>query len=364
MYGGLLDFVNFRMETADTCLQLIENRKIADSLALSRTLLENYLLLILMSRGSKYFQLQDLSALSEAEFKARLKKQQQDLEQQRAEGKTNCLAVEKYPRAKRYLMYIFEGLRDDSIPGYTIPVHFFHFQEFRPETMRLKDEDYFQYHEPEESTKKAIKEHRDGETFRYRHFLSYDALLQCLELNGLANRTEIARIEAHYTFLGRFVHPTHDAARDLHTGSNVYNGQTAIGMGQAYAQAAILLAALYTCFIVAGIADEIAGLFERAPSEYMKDAGTKDLRSTTSSVATDYSYFWFLFNDPPMYDRFNYCIYHATDDELKQWGSYENVPADRVPFEQNIYGRLQQVLSGWSNVRCGKFEPRLASINI
>ncbi|WP_435601421.1 hypothetical protein [Streptomyces sp. C10-9-1] len=64
LYDEMLEFVNFRAETADSCLTLIENRKIADSLGLSRSLLEHYLLFVLMCRGRKYFQLQDLSSLT------------------------------------------------------------------------------------------------------------------------------------------------------------------------------------------------------------------------------------------------------------------------------------------------------------
>lgn len=59
-YGDMLEFVNFRMETADSCLLLIQNSKVSDSLGLSRSLLEHYLLLMLMCRGRKFFQLQDL----------------------------------------------------------------------------------------------------------------------------------------------------------------------------------------------------------------------------------------------------------------------------------------------------------------
>ena len=43
----------------------------------------------------------------------------------------------------------------------------------------------------------------------------------CLELNGLADDPLQARIEAHYTFLSKFLHPTHNAARDLHEHANV-----------------------------------------------------------------------------------------------------------------------------------------------
>lgn len=359
MYSDLLDFVNFRMETAESCLLLIENRRIADSLGLSRSLLENYLLLMLMCRGRKYFQLRDLSDLSEAKFRERLQEQEAELRELQAQKKSLCLAVKKYPRAKRHLMYVFEGPQDSEDPNFVIPIHFFEFQEFQPEAMRLNDDDYFQYYTPTPAVKKANRTHQQETAYRYRHYLSYDALLQCLELNGLVDPAVLARIEAHYTFLGKFLHPTHDAARSLHEGSNVYSGITAIGMEQRYTPAAVLLASLYVCYTVAGILGEIVGLFERAPSKYVKEAGTDALQGIVKNVESDFEYFWFLFNDPPLYDRFEYCIHHGTDEERVTWGNYRNVPKECIAFNQNIYGHLQQALSGWSNRRCGVYKSPL-----
>src|SRR6266496_4532049 len=71
LYGEMLDFVNFRIETADTCLLLIEKSKIADALGLSRSIFENYLLLMLMCRGTKYFLLQDRSEEHTSELQSR-----------------------------------------------------------------------------------------------------------------------------------------------------------------------------------------------------------------------------------------------------------------------------------------------------
>src|ERR1700733_15207987 len=59
VYGDTLDFVNFRVETAASCLLLLDNRRVADALGLCRSLLENYLLFMLMSRGKIFFELQD-----------------------------------------------------------------------------------------------------------------------------------------------------------------------------------------------------------------------------------------------------------------------------------------------------------------
>src|SRR3954447_11112002 len=60
-YGDAIDFVNFRMETAASCLDLITRGRVADALGLSRTVLENYLLFTLMCRGDKFFPVVDLT---------------------------------------------------------------------------------------------------------------------------------------------------------------------------------------------------------------------------------------------------------------------------------------------------------------
>ena len=360
LYGDLLDFVNFRFETADTCLLLIEREKIANALGLCRSILENYMLFMLMCRGHKLFRLQNLEDKTEGEFKRYLQTRQQELEQQRQAGTTNCLAVEKYPRAKRHLMYIFEGLKDESEPSFMIPLHYFEFQDFYPETMRLKDEDYFVYRLPTASVAKAQKEHQQEMKFMYRHYLSYDALMQCLELNDIADKKTQTKIEAHYTFLGKYLHPTHDAARDLRQRNNIHRRQTVLGFDQPYEKVAVLLASLYVCFLVTGMLEEIAGVLEKAPARYIADAGTAALRSLTSQTAQRFSYFWFIFNEAPLLDKFNYCIHHVSDEELATFKHYGNIPSERIPFNMHIYGHLKDALDGWSNLRCGEYVSPLA----
>jgi hypothetical protein len=363
MYREILDFVNFRVETAASCLDLIEQRHIADALGLCRSLLENYLLLMLMCRGRKFFRLQDLSGdKTEGQFKQYLAEQQTKLADQHARGEALvCLEVAKYPRAKRHLMYVFEGLRDKDDPNFFIPVHYFEFREFQPEAMRLRDEDYFDYFKPDPELVKAAKGHMEEATLRYKHYLSYDALLQCLELNDLMDVAARLRLEAHYTFLGKYLHPTHEAARDLHEDRNVYGGHTAIGMEQTYTGSAVLLASLYVCYCLSSILDEVAGLFEAAPPKYIADAGTASLRSLTSQVPQQFSYFWFLLNEAPLYDKFMYAVYHLSDAELAAYGGYANVPGEQVPFDQNIYGHLQGAIRSQSNARCGVYRSPLGS---
>ena len=109
IYGDVLDFVNFRVETADSCLLLLANRRVADALGLCRALLENHLLFMLMCRGTKFFQLED-TQLKGAAFKAKLKEKQAELKQLQNEEGVVCLGVDKHPRRDGLLIYIFEGL--------------------------------------------------------------------------------------------------------------------------------------------------------------------------------------------------------------------------------------------------------------
>lgn len=343
----LLEFVNLRVETADSCLLLIENGKIADALGLSRSLLENYLLFMLMCRGKKYFQLRDLSEekLTGGQFKARVAQEQERLRELRREGETDCIEVKRYPRAKDRLMYVFEGLKMKDNPDFIHPAHLVHFQEFRPEAMRLKDENYFQYYQNDKETKKVLQGHVDAEAWRYKHYLSYDALLHSLEINGIIDTNINARIEAHYTFLGKFLHPTHDAARDLHNRRNWHCERTSIGLEHSYSETSTLLASLYVSYLVAGLLDEAATLIEGAPEKYIANAGTPELRKAISRVSRDFPYFWFLFNDPPQYDRFMYCIHHVDPEDVRSWGGYSNVPVVDMPFNQHIYDNFQRSLN-------------------
>jgi hypothetical protein len=346
VYRQVFDFLNFRVETADSCLLLLDNRRVGDALGLCRSLLEHHLLFMLTCRGTKFFVAQDLSNQTESEFKRTLAAKQAELE---AGIEQPYIAVEKHPRMKRRLLYVYEGLAspDPSLPEFRIPLHFFRFRQFNPEFHRLKDENYFRYYEPTEAQVEADEKYREDQDAWYRFYLSYDALLYCLKINGLADDALQARIEAHYTFLGEFLHPTHESARKLHNNANTYDGKTRIGLDQQYTEAAVLLGYLYVCYLLAALLDEAASFFEHAPKKYVTEPGTAGLRALTARVPSDFPYFWFLSNDPPAWDRYNFFTHHPDRAERNTWGNYEHVPLQRVLFNQHIYDHLKMSYGFW-----------------
>lgn len=291
VYSGIIEFVDFRIETASSCLYLIEKDRIADALGLCRALLEHYMLLILMCRGRKYFSIVKLDSKTPEEFAEYFKEQQANLIEMQRTGEADALYIAKYPRAKRCLMYVFEGLTDPDDSDFFIPAHYFQFKDFFPEALRLDAEEYFEYYPASQGERRMQKDRRREADGLYRFYLSYDALRVCLELNNVLDDGGMARLEAHYTFLGKFLHPTHNAARQLHAGSNYFDGKTAIGMGSAYSKYSVLLAALYVTHLLAGILDEVARFLESAPKKYIADAGTAHLRTWITSVPQEFPYF-------------------------------------------------------------------------
>lgn len=360
LYSEILEFVNFRMETARSVLLLADSDQIADALGLCRPLLENYLLLKLICRGQITFQLQDMTNLSEGAFKAKIRELQEENESRRDAGGDAWIDIRPYRRAKRHAMYVYKGLASRDEPDFLVPVHYFQFKDFKPATMRLDAERYFKYFETPPDLAQALKQHRAGETYRYKHYLSYDALIECLELNNLVSEEEQARIDAHYTFLGQFIHPTHEAARPLHASANIHDGKPGVGMPTPYERAAALLALVYVIHILADILDEVGGLFEDAPTRFIHQPGTEAIRSVAADARSTFDYFWLVYNDAPYYDRWLYAIHHLSDEDLASYGGIHGVPSHLVSFHQQIYSHFKATLGSYTNQRCGEYVSPLA----
>jgi hypothetical protein len=358
MYDDLIEFANFRLETATSVMLLAQNGKLADALGLCRSLLEHSLLLRLQCRGNRYFHLRYVKNSKRAHEE--LAAAQAELD----EGESlQCLYVDRYPRSgPPRLMWVFEGLKASNDDGDddSISVHYFEFQRFRPEVMRLDDSDYLDYMprdwKPPQSLVEAKKRHKAEAEAQYQHYLSWPALLTCLSLNGLAADEDIRRIEAHYTFLGRFLHPTQGAARDLHEKANFFNGKASIGLSHEYTKLSVLLTALYCVWLVRGVLLEVADLLDSAPPRYIREPGTGAMRDHIELVPRRFSYFWFIDNEAPLWDKFNHAVYQSTDEELAAAGHYSKLSSAGILFDKDIYSHLRQALGSWSNDRAGSYE--------
>lgn len=354
VHMDLIEFVNSRMETVDSCRILLENERVADVLGLNRSLLENYLLFILMCRGKKYFRLRAVK---------RSEKLQEIIDSERKSiGVNSLVAVEEHPTLKRHIMYVFEGLKSSSDSSEFIPYHFFLAQKFNPEGKYLDDGQYFTYLDRGDEGKQRVEQYRQEQDFIHRHYLSYQALLDCLCINDIADEAILPRIKAHYTYLGRFLHPTHEAFRTLRTKNNWHSGmRTMIGTEYPYEQSATLLAYCYTIHNAIGFLEELAEVLDNAPAENFKDSGSEDIHKVIAAMKQRYPYFWYIFNDAPDYAKFNYCIYQMPRDEFDAIGNdYRRVDPSIVAFNKDIYGSFSKSMIQQSTTGAGVYHPPYA----
>jgi hypothetical protein len=358
-FSEILDYTNVRAETVSSLLLLIRNDKIADALGLSRSLLEHLQLLRLMVRGRHHVLVEESRRRTGEEWRAALREKQDELAKHHAKGEwLNCLRVMEHPGRSRQIMWLFEGPIASGEPEVIVPMHYFHFQDFRPEQHRLKDDGSLLWfpsnYEGMKVLKEASQKHKREAKFRYDYYLSWGAILTFLQLNELATPVEVERIESHYTFLGQFLHPTHEAARDLHEMSNHHLGGTAIGLQQRYDRHAVLLAALYAVWLMRGILEEVADMFDAAPPEYISDPGTGDLHALIDAVPDRFSYFWFISNRAPLFDRFEHAVRVGPDEN----GGYIDIPDDVIRFEWNTYEQLKKAMTGQSVPATGmRYDP-------
>lgn len=367
LYFDLTRYANLRVETASTVVLLARNERVADALGLCRSLLEHTLLLRLMVRGRKYIQLGDPKERTPSELRAAVKEAKQTLAEMKERGEgLDVVDVRAYPRGgTSRLMWVREGLTNADEPDFYVSWHYFLFQDFRPEVLRLPDDGQALYMPKNYSGAKRLKEslakQRAETKLRYDYYLSWSALLENLVVNGLVTREETQRIESHYTYLGQFLHPTDRAAQDLHEHGSIRSGHTGVGLGQRYDRRAVLLTALYAVWLLRGVANEIVWMLDTAPKRYISDPGTANLHRLIDAVPVRFEYFWFIDNDAPLWDRFNHAVHRATDDELAEAGGYAGLPTKGIHFTWNPYEHLKTALNGWSNARVGVYRSPLDS---
>jgi hypothetical protein len=101
-------------------------------------------------------------------------------------------------------------------------------------------------------------------------------------------------------------------------------------------------------------------LFETAPKKYITEPGTDAIRRAASEARKRFGYFWLIYNEAPLYDRWLFATHHVSDDQLEAYGGPADVPTEVVSFHRGIYSHFKNALGGWNNQRCGACASPLA----
>src|SRR5690606_11421715 len=104
--------------------------------------------------------------------------------------------------------------------------------------------------------------------------------------------------------------------------------------------------------------EELANVLDSAPKKNFKESGSADDHKVIEEIKQRYSYLWYIFNEVPNYERWNYCLHNFDQDSVKAIGSdYRNIDPSLVTFEKDIFHNFQRVMSVTSNSWAGQYRP-------
>jgi hypothetical protein len=133
----------------------------------------------------------------------------------------------------------------------------------------------------------------------YKYLFTFDAMLNTLVLNKMLNKKTALRVVVHYNFLSGFSHTTK-------TGIDSLKDRSYSGAAPHYDHYHSELALLYVAHLAAMHLDVIRDYF-KATEVGVASWWTDDLRVLHDEVERRFGYFWFVFNSPHEYDRFEHA---------------------------------------------------------
>lgn len=350
-FDELAEFANLRLETLSSAAILLKQGRVGDALSLCRSALEGLLLFQVITQGHSHVRLQKFEDKGQLEVAFRKAKELLDA------GTASFVSVKKRRGDRLALQYEFKGPNYNESEPLRIPLHYFLFQDHQPQIHRLKTWDYYSAIPIEGEFLRTLNEQHESSKNTYNTYLSYKSLKESLELNNLIDPDMSKRLEAHYTFLGNFVHPTNNAARNLHEKSNNRNGGTSIGLPNGYSSEAILLGYLYVLNLAHSHIETLVRVIKTAPARYITEFSSTEIDEMIEIQRLRFEYFWFLSSKAPRYDKFRAALLPRLFKKYSK--NYLSIPDSQVPFDYRIYDRFIQSLGGWSNPAIGIYDSPL-----
>jgi hypothetical protein len=203
--------------------------------------------------------------------------------------------------------------------GVIVPYYYGAWRQYWPKEHRLKKPEMQKELLPEWAAFKSRRakptdvRHRD----LYQKLFTFDSLIRNLCWNGVLNRRTAARVIVHYNFLSGFTHSTRHAISLSKPWSRFGTANDT-----AYNHYKSELALLYVCHLLAMHLELALYYFQRWRPLHVKNV-QKLYRRLCRTVNQEFGYFWFIFNNPHEFDKFEQAnrkshpqkgiIYHPQD---------------------------------------------------
>lgn len=354
LYGEYLDIAHQKVRSIQSCLMLLEKKKYGDAFIVLRSVFEAYFLFLLMTRGRKYSRF--YKKISGKNLNDSIISINKDIAVARKKGNKLSLRAKRAWFDDSLVEVIFEGPYINGKRGKSqlVPLFYQVYKQFRPNDAFLDTRGYLRYVPVVPKYAKRDLDNKGHHKSLNRFYLSMGAIRYALKLNGLSNSYRDRWIGAHYNFLSTFTHSMASSVNTLTGPSrNPYIDDLAdLDIENGNLQ---LLGQLYCGFLLAMYSEAVIYIFENASRRYVADTDFEDNKKLIEAFYKRHDYFWFIYNEPHRFDKFQYCIARLSRSgkPLKM----SDMKNSGVPYNKDILGRLIDLQSSMRNVMCGTYKP-------
>lgn len=343
-----LDFVRVQRISLTSVKESVLDGFYREAYNTIRMILEGYLLLRLISTCNKYptwYHIQRAKGdRSLEDAKSRFKYDVQ-------KNLTDLVKIED--EDKNTIVLIRQGIRtrdeQGNDAGVIIPYYLTAWQQYEPEEHHLKKPEMQKELLPEWASFKIRRaklsdvDHR----FLYMKLFTFDSMVRNLRWNGILSIKTATRVKVHYNFLSGFTHSSKYAI----SLSRPWQSFATADADMFYNHYKSELALLYVCHLLAMHLELGLYYFKRWRSLTVRNT-YKFYRPLCEKVHHDFGYFWFIFNKPHEFDKYqqanrkcNYnkgIIYHPEDISSSDVRYYDD-PLDRL---RNMHQSMLELSTG------------------
>jgi len=301
-----------QVKISETIRDLVKREKYAEAFILNRTVFEDYLLICLILKGTKY--VLKYKVPIETGKTARVMYDKLVRKMNDRKDIVSCRPVSNYKKIEIVHKGLYSREGDELIP-----VYYFVFKRYDPISHRIgkiesiTSKDFFP-----ETTDKWQKKHES----LYRTYFGFRNLLKAAVINEILTDEQTVRAKVHYNFLSAFTHLT--------------NMGFSLSMPYErwkHTHYLTELSLLYVLRLLRLYLLLLAEFFSNTKHS-IKDAD--QLQTDLDTLGKRYDYFWFIYNDPTHYDYWNYQTVKGyrrmKGDKLK----------DEIPYYKDPYHRLRR----------------------
>lgn len=308
-----LSLFESQVQICETIRDLVKAEKYMEAFILNRTLFENFFLICLILKGSKYIRRYKIPFKSNEDPKEVYERLTKGLE--RRKDIVSFKPLKDY----REIEVVHKGLypkQGDRL----IPVYYFVFKKYDPITHRVgKVESIVAKDFSPEVVAKWQKEHES----LYKAYFGFENLVKAAVLNDIITEKQVERVRVHYNFLSAFTHLTNMGFRIAHSYETSANKHYLVELNLLY----VLSILRYHILLLID--------FFQKTEHTIKEVD--QIMQLLSEQEQRYNYFWFIFNEPSEYDYFNY----QTIRKYRQLTKGEKLD-EEIPYYKNPYQRLKR----------------------